>query len=225
MRSIDELIERDDPRWPDVQSWISDATNGVTVFPAVESTRADALLATQVTTRSPMGAIIYESGGITVDHGWLRILGGGCPDFTRSLPQWNRDCGTMTDEGPPPFLLVADDAVGGLFAINGGALGDDAGNVSYFAPDTLDWEPLDMGYTDFALWAFSGDLQSFYADFRWTDWVSEVSSLAADRAMSFYPFLWAEAENLDSRHRGSVPVLEAFNLQFDMALQDNGRPT
>lgn len=225
MRSIDELIELDDPRWPDLQSWIADATNDVNVFPSAKSTRADALLATQVTTRSPMGAIIYESGGITVDRGWLRILGSGCADFKRSLPQWNRDCGTMTDDSTPHFLLVADDVVGGFFAINGGSLGDDVGNVYYFAPDTLDWEPFEMSYTDFILWAFSGDLQSFYADLRWTDWVSEIADLSPDRSMSFQPFLWAKADSLDSRHRGSVPVLEAFNLQFDLARQLNVRPT
>ncbi|MCM2374801.1 DUF2625 domain-containing protein [Aporhodopirellula aestuarii] len=225
MRSLDELIEYDDPRWPDVRRWMAEATNGVSVFPPVESTRADALLATQVTTRSPMGAIIYESGGMLVDHGWLRILGGGCNAFTRSLPQWNRDCGLMTENSPPPFLLVADDVAGGFFAVNGGSLGNDAGNLYYFAPDTLDWEPLDMGYTDFIHWAFSGDLQSFYADFRWTDWVSEIADMSPDRTISFYPFLWTEADNLDSRHRGSVPVLEAFSLQVDMARQLNGRPT
>lgn len=36
-----------------------------------------ALLATQVTTRSPMGAVVYHTGGILVDHGWIRILGAG----------------------------------------------------------------------------------------------------------------------------------------------------
>jgi len=44
----------------------------------VETNRKSALVAVQVTTRSPMGAIIYETGGILVDHGWIRILGSGC---------------------------------------------------------------------------------------------------------------------------------------------------
>jgi len=225
MRAIDELIELDDPRWPEVQSWLAAATNAVTVFPPDDSTRVEALLGTQVTTRSPMGAIIYESGGLVVDHGWLRILGGGCSDFTRTVPNWNRDCGTMTGESPPPFLLVADDVVGGFFAINGGALGDDTGKVYYFAPDTLDWEPLELAYTGFLLWVLSGDLQAFYTDFRWTNWVAEIADLSPDRAMNFYPFLSAEAESLDSRHRETVPILETFNLQLEMARQLNGRPT
>lgn len=225
MRSIDELIELNEPGWPDVQSWINDATNDVTVFPPDESFRVEALLATQVTTRSTMGAIIYESGGLVVDRGWLRILGGGCPDFTRSLPRWNRECGTMTEGSSPPFLLVADDVAGGFFAINGGSLGDDAGNVYYFAPDTLDWEPMGFGYTNFIHWALSGDLQTFYEEFRWTDWASEIAGLSPSRTMFFYPLLWTEAESVDSRHRGTVPVLESYNLQFDFARQINGHPT
>ena len=58
MRSLGELLERDDPRWPEVQTWIAEATNLIEVLPPSED-RAAALLATQVTTRSPMGAIIY----------------------------------------------------------------------------------------------------------------------------------------------------------------------
>ncbi len=223
MRSIDELIDLDDPRWPEVQSWIADATNTVTVFPSDRDSSEYALHATQVTTRSPMGAIIYEPGGLVVDKGWLRILGGGCSDFTRSLPSWNRDCGKLIDESPP-FLLVADDVAGGFFAINGGLLGKDAGNVYYFAPDTLNWESMEFGYTEFISWALSGDLRAFYADLRWTDWSAEIAELSPDRTMSFFPFLWAEAESLDSRHCRTVPVLEAFNLQFDFARQLNGRP-
>ena len=29
----------------------------------------------QMPTSSPMGAVIYETGGILIHHGWLRILG------------------------------------------------------------------------------------------------------------------------------------------------------
>ena len=36
-----------------------------------------ALYKTQVTTRSPMGAIIYETMNILIDNGWIRILGSG----------------------------------------------------------------------------------------------------------------------------------------------------
>jgi Protein of unknown function DUF2625 len=78
MKPLHELINRDDPGWPLVQQWVVEATNPVEVLPPPnDATRERALLDMQATTRSPMGAITYESGGIFVDHGWLRILGSG----------------------------------------------------------------------------------------------------------------------------------------------------
>ena len=88
MKTLDELIDRADPAWPLVREWIAAATNPVEVLPPPEEdSRRQALLAAQVTTRSPMGAIIFETGGLLVDHGWLRILGSGHPRLPRSLMQ------------------------------------------------------------------------------------------------------------------------------------------
>jgi hypothetical protein len=81
-RELRELVNQDEPAWPLVQKWISEATNPVEVLPT-GPVRSEALLATQVTTRSPMGAIIYETGGLLVDHGWVRVLGSGHPRLPR----------------------------------------------------------------------------------------------------------------------------------------------
>jgi hypothetical protein len=61
MRTLDQLLEKDEPAWPLVQQWIRAATNQIEVLPASDERRSDALVATQVTTRSPLGAIIYET--------------------------------------------------------------------------------------------------------------------------------------------------------------------
>ena len=97
-----------------VYEWISEAINHVEVLPPSYQNE-DVLHSLQVTTRSPMGAIAYETGGILVDNGWLRFRGSG-QQLPRPLD------GNDYDEG---YLLIADDAVGGFFAINGGALGND----------------------------------------------------------------------------------------------------
>src|SRR5258707_6347690 len=123
MKPIEQLINREQPGWPLVQQWLSEASNPVEVLPAPDdAARKQALVETQVTTRSPMGAVIYETGGILVDHGWLRILGSGHPRLPRSLPGWNRPRSYAGSGVPPPFLLVADDVAGGFFAIDGGGL-------------------------------------------------------------------------------------------------------
>lgn len=115
MRPLHELINRDDPAFPLVREWVKAAVRPVDVLPP-SHTRDDALFQTQVTTRSAMGAVVYETGGIVVDGGWLRILGSGNAEVTRTLPAWNAG----RSDG---FFLVADDAVGGFFAINGARWG------------------------------------------------------------------------------------------------------
>jgi hypothetical protein len=77
MRSVDELINKTEPGWTLVKQWIDIAKNKVEILPCDTTRAKDALYKTQVTTRSPMGAIIYSTGGLLVDNGWIRILGSG----------------------------------------------------------------------------------------------------------------------------------------------------
>ena len=68
------------------------------------------------------------------------------------------------------------------FAINGGGLGADAGALYYRAPDTLEWEPLELSYTDFLRWALGGGLEEFYEGLRWPGWQTDAQALAGTRA-------------------------------------------
>ena len=179
LKTLQELINTEDPAWPLVQGWIAEAKNPVEVLPPINDAKREAsLVATQVTTRSPMGAVIYETGGILVDGGWLRILGSG--SRTRGCRVlWRTGISGRSfqrDGDQPAFLLIADDVVGGFFAIDGGGLKMQPGKVCYFAPDTAAWENLNLGYTDFLLWCFSGDLKKFYESFRWPGWEQEIEN-------------------------------------------------
>jgi Protein of unknown function DUF2625 len=218
MRSLRDLLS-DDPAWPLVRCWIDAASNRVEVLEARDPDRSEALEALQVTTRSPMGAIVYETGGLLVDGGWLRVLGSGHPRLPRALPDWNRGRTWKDGDSSPPILVVADDVIGGSFAINGGAIPGTPGHVHYFAPDSLEWESLDRGYSDFLSWTLSGDLERFYEGHRWPGWSAEVQRLPGDRAFSIYPFLWAKGPPIAERSRSVVPMAELFELQFDIRRQ------
>jgi len=200
--------------WPVVEAWIREASNPVEVLAPDEAQKERALRDTQVTVRSPIGAIVYHTGGLLVDHGWLRLLGSGNPKLTRSLPEWNRSRATDEHGKSCGFLLVADDVVGGFFALNGGAFPGASGEVSYFAPDTLRWEPLnDMGYSDFLVWSLSSKLGRFYESMRWPGWQSEVGALLGGQAFSFYPSLWTkEGKEIAKCSRKPCPVEEIFSL-------------
>ncbi len=212
MRSLDELINTDEPGWELVLEWMKEATNEIEVLPRDTARARTALVQTQVTTRSPMGGIIYETGGILVDHGWIRILGSGSEKMTRGLPEWNKGKAFGEFGERPPFLLIADDAIGGFFALNGGAFGEDLGNIYYLSPDNLAWESLEIGYSDFIYWTFTGDLAQFYEGLRWKNWEKEVKEMGADRGMSFYPFLWTEYEDLEALNKKDVPIEELWTL-------------
>lgn len=97
--------------------------------------------------------------------------------LSRSLPAWNFAATWQDRVSPPGWLLVADDAIGGSYAIDGGALGSTPGNVNYVAPDFLEWEDLERGFTGFL----------FYETMRWAGWREEIAELNGDKVLGIYP--------------------------------------
>ena len=213
-RSLSELINRQEPGWDLVSGWIREAKNKVQVLPKNAARADSALLAAQVTTRSPLGAIVYETGGVLVDGGWLRILGSGSPGLNRTLMNWNQ--GKIRG-----LLLVADDVLGGFYAINGGAFGQESiGEVFYFAPESLHWQPLNKTYSEFLIFSFSGDLKNFYHGLRWRGWEQEIGLLTGNQGFTFYPFLFTEeGKNVAKNKRDVVPITQLWTFGLEMQRQ------
>lgn len=221
MRTLEELINKEEPAWDLIQEWLQEAINTYEVLPRDAKRAEIELLNAQITTRSPMGAILYETGGILINGGWIRLLGSGCERFDRGMFQWNKGK-TFEDYGQPPaFLLVADDILGGLFAINGGAFGqDDLGQIYYLAPDTLSWEPMNCGYSEFVCWTLEGNIDLFYEPYYWKGWQEEVTKLNGNQVFSFFPFLWTkEGQQIEAVSRKIVPIEESYRLTMDMQRQ------
>jgi hypothetical protein len=146
----------------------------------------------------------------------VRVLGSGHPRLTRSVASWNAGRTIRQPGQTPPFVLVADDVLGGFFAINGGgAFAAEPGLVCYFTPDTLEWESLEIPHSEFVMWLLSGDQAKFYEGFRWDGWQAEVGALSGDMAYSFYPFLSAKADSIEDRSRMPVPIEELYRLHVD----------
>ena len=220
MRSLNELINKTDPGWTFVKEWIDSAKNRVEILPVDTAKANDALYKTQVTTRSPMGAIVYMTGGLLIDNGWIRILGSGHSKLNRTLPEWNKGKSFKDFGQTAPFLLIADDAIGGFFLLNGGGLGKDLGKVYYFSPDNLEYEQLDLTYTDFLNFCFNNNLDEFYKGYRWTNWKEDVSKLDGDQTFNFFLPLWTkEGKDINKVSRKAVPVEEQYNLNLDFRKQ------
>lgn len=226
MQPLDELVNKKDPAWPLVLEWIDSAKNKVEVLIYDPSAARKTLYDTQVSTYSTLGAVIYNSGGIMVDNGWIRILGCGNPRLNRTVSEWNKGK-TIVEYGDlPAYLLVADDAAGGFFAINYGAFGEDTKSVYYLAPNSLKWESMGLGYTEFLQFCFNGDLNQFYKGLRWSTWDKFIANLDGNKSYSFRPYLWTEGGvDIESCSRKLVATEELYkfniNKQKELYLSGN----
>jgi hypothetical protein len=169
----------------------------------------------QVSTRSMMGAIIYYTGGILVDNGWVRILGSGNTKLTRSLPAWNKGktYGKIGDR--PDYLLIGDDVAGGFFALNAGGLGSENGKVYYLAPDDLKWESLHISYFDFVNFCLVGNLDKFYTGLRWANWKADMPKVTGDEGFSINPYPWTnEGKEIDRDSKKAVPIQQLYYFEI-----------
>lgn len=225
-RSLRELLDTHEPAWTLVQGWLAEARHAVAVVPAERTRGEQTLFQLQVTARSPLGAVALETAAIVVDHGWLRVLGAGSEHLRDSLLTFNGLADDTARNLPEPIagaLVIAHDAIGGFFALNGGAFQGERGAVYYFAPDTLEWEPLHLSYTGFLRWVLTDSLNAFYAPLRWPGWEQEVAALGGDQGFSISPFLWLrEGGPVGARSRRAVPITELWALHRDLARQING---
>jgi hypothetical protein len=212
--TAEELINKKDPAWPLVKKWIDSAKNKVEIMPIDSAKAKEVLYNTQISTYSTLGSVIYNTGGIMVDNGWIRILGSGSERLNRSVSEWNKGK-TIKEYGDNmPYLLVADDAVGGFFAINYGGLGPDIKNVYYLEPNSLSWQPLGAGYGEFLVFCFDSDLSKFYKGLRWSSWNQFIANLDGTKTYSFRPYLWEEGTDIEKCTRKLVGIEEMYKFNI-----------
>lgn len=91
MRGLSELVNAEEPGIEKIREWMGDALNDCVLLPP-SAERDQVLLQAQLTTRSILGAIAYETGGVMVDGGWLR--------FYESLrwPSWRKDTAVLSGD-------------------------------------------------------------------------------------------------------------------------------
>ncbi|WP_404386461.1 DUF2625 domain-containing protein [Knoellia locipacati] len=218
-RSVEQLVDVDSPTWPQLVEATKSTATTVEVLPVTREQGERTLHRLQVTTHSALGALALECGGLLVDHGWLRILGGG-HDGIPDLATANGLDDPSDSSTDPPHLLVALDVLGGRFAIDGGGLGVATGQVCYFAPDSLQWDSLDIGHTAFVHAMIGGATERFYDGQRWPGWQEECARLASTEGFALYPPPFTvEGQDLSAVSRGAVPMDELLGFYDDAAGQ------
>ncbi|WP_246075047.1 DUF2625 family protein [Nonomuraea terrae] len=220
MRELGELIDVAEPAWPVLQEEFARTSVPLEVLPGDPGQGRACLLQLQVGAGSALGAMALHCGGLVLDGGWLRVFGGTTAGALPGLARVNGFPEAFDPAWrPPDGLVVAHDVLGGVFVLNGpdpAAAGRPGvpGQMLYFAPDSLEWEALEMGYGTWLTWLLSGRLDLFYDGLRWPGWRDEVSALAHDQGFAFYPFLWSEEAMADlaGATRSPVPMRELLGL-------------
>lgn len=212
--SADQLIDHENHAWDELMQLFTGGRHTYILLPVDREESRQTLERLQISTRSYLGAIAYETGGVLIDHGWIKLLGSGAPGIYGSLRSWNglHEQPVLTEI--PGMLTVAYDAAGGFFALDTGRFGQ-TGHIYYFAPDTLEWESTELAYSGFINWLVVGDLQQFYETFRWEGWQHESGSLGADRVFSYYPPLWTKEGGGENSYKSPVSVREAWELVLE----------
>jgi Protein of unknown function DUF2625 len=215
-RPLHELTNVGEPAWPELEGHLRTSGVPVEILPIEPEHAARELHRIQVTVRSYLGALAFHTGGLLIDHGWVRVLGGGHTGLP-SLADANQLPADPVD-GVLADLLVGHDVLGGQFAVNGpdpAAIGRPGGpgQVCYHAPDSMEWESLEMGHGEWLLWLSSpGRLAKFYQSLRWTDWQDDATDLPLDKGISIFPPLWSKEahDDLDATNRRPASIYELF---------------
>ncbi|WP_433610372.1 DUF2625 family protein [Dactylosporangium sp. CA-139114] len=213
MRSLAELISDDRSAWAEIEAAVSGSPYAVELLPADPDRAAACLHRLQVGTTSWLGALVYGTGGLIVDGGWLRVLGSGHP--RRRLADIHEVNASFEAAG----LVVAQDILGGEFVWRQGESGRRP-TIHYFAPDTLGWEDLTLGYTDWLFAMLAGAADQFYLSWRWPGWRDEVAACPLDAGIHTAPPLFSkEGRDLDSVSRRPIAMAELVGYKHDMADQ------
>ena len=210
MKPLDELLDSSGEVWRELTGRIDAAGDSASILP-LQAPQGALLELLQITTGSTLGAIVYNSGGLVLDHGWVRLHGGGHEEVL------------AVAEEAPGVMVVGHDVVGGRFALNGGALRGEPGEVNYWAPDSLEWDPIGLGYTDFVHAFLGGATAEFYASLRWTTWMDDLADVQLDQGVALYPPPFSkEGQNAETVHRTVVPLDELHAMYANYAAQLNG---
>ena len=158
---------------------------------------------------SVLYSVVTNSNGIIIDN-WIRLWGQTDND-NHGVGYYN----ALFKNNIEGLFLVASDVLGGLFAINLNRFDEGNNLIWYFAPDTLDWECMDLQYNEFLAWCMQGDIDEFYSTMRWNNWKEDVKNIGINYALLIYPFLWAKECDIEMASKKVVSIDELINMNFE----------
>lgn len=152
---------------------------------------------------------ILEHFSYVTVNGYLKILGNDSENGFSYCNELFSKCYNSN------HCLIAYDILGGLFAINIEKLN----SIEYFAPDTLEWEDLEIDYKEFLYWVMTNQLDTFYQELIAPDLLTLDLSLEKNEVVLTYPFIWSMEYTPSGAVRKIVPFKELLEMNADFYKQ------
>ena len=159
---------------------------------------------------SVIGQIIANTKGIIIDN-TVRILGSGEKNKYTSIEQYNNEVGKYLGND---FFIIADDVFGGVFAFKKTGI-NEGSTIYYLAPDTLEWEDLEIVYVEFLTFFLNDKSNKFYETFKWESFSKDTEDIKPDQGILIYPYLWSKECNIEEASKKAVPMIELIQLNIE----------
>ena len=153
--------------------------------------------------------LILEHFSYVTVNGYLKILGNDSENGFSYCNELFSKCYNSN------HCLIAYDILGGLFAINIEKLN----SIEYFAPDTLEWEDLEIDYKEFLYWVTTNQLDTFYQELIVPDLLTLDLSLEKNEVVLTHPFIWSMEYTPSGAVRKIVPFKELLEMNADFYRQ------
>lgn len=158
----------------------------------------------QANDQSVFGMLLHHSGGVTV-NGVVRLLGSTADPNYRDIKAFNEQFGGNG------FVILGDDIFGGIFALNLGLLPECPGNMIYFAPDTLEFEDMEIKLSQFFEFLRNSDLADFYGQLSPEEYDAlRAMNVDFNKILHILPPQWSAEFNTEKHDARAISVEEYY---------------
>lgn len=183
----------------DLKKDLLESTNEIVICEVKEEDKKENIL--HIPKTSLLGTVIYNTEYIKVNN-IIRIFGTKVEEIATRYAEYI----------PQDRLVIADDVIGGLFALKGR-------DILYFCPQDLAWDNLEIEFGQFINWIMSEKMITFYDPKVIEVIKDEVKDLDFNSCIQFYPFMFSEGFDVDTASKKVISSEEAIKLNLDMAKQ------
>ena len=189
--------------WIEIKSKFDNSPNTIDVFEKKNDEHYNSLL-----------EVVVNNASLIIVNKYLRILCSGDTEFENIL-QFNSKFKKIIGENK---YVVAHDVFGGLFAIT-------ETGISYFSPDGLDWEDLEISYDGFIAWISTTNINEFYASFISEDLDTLVNNIKPNQGIHIIPFPWSKEYDVNTASKRIIPYDELLSFNNDISVEFSGTST